>query len=49
MALIVIGTVLIFVPFLLPMSGGDMLAAILLIGLLLIGRFGRSSLPGGAS
>jgi hypothetical protein len=49
MALIVTGTVLIFVPFLLPMSGGDMLAAILLIGLLLIGRFGRSSLPGGAS
>jgi len=49
MALFVTGAVIIFVPFLLPMSGGDMLVAILLIGLLLIGRFGRQTLPGGAS
>ena len=49
MALFVTGAVIIFVPFLLPMSGGDMLVAILLIGLLLIGRFSRQTLPGGAS
>ena len=49
MALFVTGAVIIFVPFLLPMSGGDMLIAIILIGLLLIGRFGRHTLPGGAS
>ena len=49
MAIFVTGAVIIFVPFLLPMSGGDMLIAILLIGLLLIGRFGHRTLPGGAS
>ena len=49
MALFVTGAVIVFVPFLLPMSGGDMLAAIVLVGLLLIGRFGRITLPGGAS
>jgi hypothetical protein len=49
MALFVTGAVIIFVPFLLPMSGGDLLGAIVLIGLLLIGRFGRRTLPGGAS
>ena len=49
MALFVTGAVVVFVPILLPMSGGDMLVAIVLIGLLLIGRFGRRTLPGGAS
>ena len=49
MALFVTAAVVIFTPFLLPMSGGDMLIAIALIGLLLIGRFGRQTLPGGAS
>ncbi len=48
MALFVTGAVIIFVPFLLPMSGGDMLGAIVLVGLLLIGRFGKRTLPGGA-
>ncbi len=48
MAIFVTAAVIIFTPFLLPMSGGDMLVAIVLIGLLLIGRFGRQTLPGGA-
>ena len=49
MALFATGAVVVFVPFLLPMSGGDMLAAIVIIGLLLIGRFGQRSVSGGAA
>ena len=46
MALFVTAAVIVFVPFLLPMSGGDMLAAVILVPLLLIGAFGRKSIPG---
>ena len=49
MALFVTGAVMIFSPFLLPVSGADMLIAILLVGLLLIGYLGRQTLPGGSS
>ncbi|HEY54159.1 MAG TPA: DUF2127 domain-containing protein [Caldilineae bacterium] len=49
MAVFVTGAVMIFSPFLLPVSGADMLIAILLVGLLLIGYLGRQTLPGGSS
>lgn len=48
MALFVTGAVIVFTPFLLPISGGDMLAALILIPLLLIGAFGRRTIPGDA-
>ena len=49
MAVFVTATVIVFVPFLLPMSSGDMLAATILVPLLLIGAFGRQPVPGGFS
>lgn len=49
MAVFVTAAVIVFVPFLLPMSGGDMLATVILVPLLLIGAFDRKSIPGGFS
>lgn len=46
MALFVTAVVMIMVPFLLPISGGDALAAIVLIGCLFIGRFDDRPLKG---